>query len=36
MKLEKRYRLKWTPGKRRDDAFYRDVAHAYESAVALG
>ncbi len=35
-KLERRYRLKRPAGKRLDDSFYRDVAHAYQSAVAFG
>jgi hypothetical protein len=36
MALERRYRLKRPPGKRLGDAFYRDVAHAYQSAIAFG
>ena len=31
-----RYRLKWKPRTRIDDAFLADVAHAYQSAVAFG
>jgi hypothetical protein len=34
--LERRFRLKRPPGKRLADEFYRDVAHAYQSAVAFG
>lgn len=34
--LSRRYRLKRPAGKRLDEAFYKDVAHAYESAVAFG
>ncbi len=34
--LEKRYRLKRPKGKRLEDSFYRDVAHAYQSALAFG
>jgi hypothetical protein len=36
MELTRRHRLKRPPGKRLDDAFYQDVAHAYQSAVAFG
>lgn len=36
MDLARRFRLKRPAGKRLDDAFYRDVAHAYQSAVAFG
>jgi len=36
MELSRRHRLKRPPGKRLDDAFYNDVAHAYQSAVAFG
>jgi len=36
IKLEPRFRLTRPAGKRLDDGFYRDVAHAYQSAVALG
>jgi hypothetical protein len=36
MELVRRHRLKRPAGKRLDDAFYKDVAHAYESAVAFG
>jgi hypothetical protein len=36
MRLERRYQLERPPGKRLDDSFYRDVAHAYQSAVAFG
>jgi hypothetical protein len=35
-RLERRYRLRRPPGRRLDDGFYRDVAHAYDSAVAFG
>jgi hypothetical protein len=35
-KLFRRYRLKRPARKRLDDGFYRDVAHAYQSAVAFG
>jgi hypothetical protein len=35
-KLERRYRLKRPAGRRLNDDFYRDVAHAYQSAVAFG
>jgi len=34
--LTRRYRLKRPSGKRLDDGFYQDVAHAYQSAVAFG
>jgi hypothetical protein len=36
MDLISRYVLKRPPGKLLDDAFYKDVAHAYQSAVAFG
>jgi hypothetical protein len=36
MPLERRYRLKRPPGKLLADDFYKDVAHAYQSAVAFG
>jgi hypothetical protein len=36
MDLSRRFRLKRPAGKRLDDAFYKDVAHAYQSAVAFG
>ncbi len=36
MELARRHQLKRPPGKRLDDAFYKDVAHAYQSAVAFG
>lgn len=36
MDLERRYRLKRPAGKLLDDDFYRNVAHAYQSAVAFG
>lgn len=36
MKLERRFRLERPPGKALPDAFFRDVAHAYQSAVAFG
>ena len=36
MKLERRYKLRWKPRQRLGDDFYRDVAHAYQSAVAFG
>jgi hypothetical protein len=35
-KLERRYRLTRPAGKRLDDSFYRNVAYAYQSAVAFG
>ncbi len=34
--IAKRHRLKWSSGQRLGDEFYRDVAHAYQSCVALG
>jgi hypothetical protein len=34
--IERRYVLAWKNGQRLDDAFYRNVAHAYQSCVALG
>ena len=34
--IETRYVLKWTSGQRLTDAFYKDVASAYQSSVALG
>jgi hypothetical protein len=34
--LERRYRLTRPTRRRLDDAFYRDVAHAYQSAIAFG
>lgn len=34
--LTRRYRLKRPAGKRLDDPFYKNVAHAYQSAVAFG
>jgi hypothetical protein len=34
--LDKRYRLERPAGKRLDDEFYKNVAHAYQSAVAVG
>jgi hypothetical protein len=36
LKLDQRYRLKRPAGRRLDDDFYKDVAHAYQSAVAFG
>ena len=36
MPLEHRYRLTRPPGKRLGDGFYKDVAHAYQSAIAFG
>jgi hypothetical protein len=36
MKLEQRYKLMRPSSRRLDDAFYADVAHAYQSAVAHG
>ena len=36
MDLEERYRLERPPGKKLDDAFYKNVAHAYHSAIAFG
>jgi hypothetical protein len=36
MKLVRRHRLTRPAGKRLDDEFYKDVAHAYQSAVAFG
>jgi hypothetical protein len=36
MKLERRYKLKRPPGKKLDDDFYKNVGHAYQSAVAFG
>jgi hypothetical protein len=35
-KLERRFRLKRPAGRRLGDEFYKDVAHAYQSAFALG
>ena len=35
-KLERRFRLQRPAGKLLDDSFYRDVAHAYQSAIAFG
>lgn len=35
-KLERRYRLERPKGRRLGDDFYRDVAHAYQSAIAFG
>lgn len=36
MALERRYKLKWKRRQPIDKGFLRDVAHAYESAVAFG
>jgi hypothetical protein len=36
MDVTRRYRIRRPAGKRLDDAFYKDVAHAYQSAVAFG
>jgi hypothetical protein len=35
-KLDRRYRLERPKGRRLTDDFYRDVAHAYQSAIAFG
>jgi hypothetical protein len=36
VRLSQRYRLKRPARRRLDDNFYKDVAHAYQSAVAFG
>jgi hypothetical protein len=36
MRLSQRYRLRRPARRRLDDDFYKDVAHAYQSAVAFG
>jgi len=36
LELSRRHKLKRPTGKRLDDSFYKDVAHAYQSAVAFG
>ena len=34
--LKNRYRLKRPAGKRLDDEFFKNVAHAYQSAISFG
>jgi hypothetical protein len=36
METMRRYRLRWKPRTRIDDAFLADVAHAYQAAIAFG
>jgi hypothetical protein len=36
LRLDDRFRLKRPAGKRLDDNFYEDVAHAYKAALAVG